>query len=148
MWLTLLWFLATSMACRTSGGSDMLLYLDFPFSCSCFSLYSFCWGVFVLGFRWNIKNLKIKTNHTKHDLLWNYGALWWWQYPALHFGHLLAVNSITCRGQGGEWPSLVVLLAGFLVFTLKDKICRITCTVLAPITFRPYNLWEANECII
>lgn len=42
MLLTLLWFLETSIACWTSGGTIMLLYTDLPFSFSNLALYSFC----------------------------------------------------------------------------------------------------------
>lgn len=39
---TLLWLLATFMACWTSGGTVITLYIDLPFSFSYFALYTFC----------------------------------------------------------------------------------------------------------
>lgn len=109
--LTLLWFLATSIACFTSGGTVMLLYTDFPFSFSNFCLYSFCGKI----------TLNPKTSRSKL-MPWNMNILDTRTYRTRYFVHHFAVGCITGLRHSGERARLTLLFAGQLVFALQRSI--------------------------
>ena len=120
MWrrLTLLWVLATSMACWTSGGTIMLLYSDLPFSFSNLALYSFCKERIEGQGQQHIKSLGLQYYGWADFLKTNVRKF----YPADKLVDLLAVGCVTGLRQGSEWARLHFLLTGRLVFALGKRL--------------------------